>query len=293
MATWAHYDSDTIPAAIARALGRAIPTTPTSDPQGFGPGVGSQTAARDLRALLTYSAIVTYAAANAGPPAKALTDYANMPAGWSVLKGPAAPAALDCTGSIAFAGVHASVIDAARTVNNAWHALAVRCAKSRGDASIDLPFVYGFSTRDGGSADPLAGKLQSTSTAGSPLVAVVALVSGAAALMYLGAHALDAYERQLAREADSRRLVTLTAAATQTLGAHAQADQAAGKSSPLSPAEQQVLDALTKQIAAFKATAPPPPQPAPPWDPNKTVSNVSTSIMLPLLLIAGLYLLKK
>ena len=265
---------------------------PTTDPQGFGPGLASSVAARDLRALLVYSAIVTYAAAKAGPPAKPTADYANLPAPWKLLKGPAAPAAIDCQGSLSFDGIDPSVMQAARTINNGWHALAVRCARSRGDTSLDLPFVYAFGTENGHGPEAL-GTLKAAPTAGAPLVAMVAIVSGAAALMYLGAHALDAYERQLAREADSRRLVTLTSTASQVLSAHATADNAAGKSSPLSPAEQAVIDALAKQIAAYQPTAPKPPEPAPPFDPNKAVSTASTSILLPLVIIAGLYFLKK
>lgn len=295
MATsWAHSDTDSMPAGIMRALARAIPTTPTTDPQGFGPAVGGPVAARDLRALLAYSAIVTYAAATAGPPALPASDYAALPAGWKLLRGPAAPAVLDCSGPISFAGVDPSVVALARAVNNGWHALAVRCAKSRGDASLDLPMVYGFATENGKGPEALAGQLRPAAPeAGAPLVAMVAIVSGAAALMYLGAHALDAYERQLAREADSRRLVTLTAAASQVLGTHAQADNTAGKSTPLSAAEQQVLDALTSQIKAYQPTAPAPPQPAPPFDPNKAIGTASTSIVLPLVILAGLYFLKK
>jgi len=290
---WAYYDSDSLPAGIARALERAIPREPTTDPRGFADAPRSA-AVRDLRALLSYCAITTYAAAQAGPPLEPASSFAALPAAFQLLKGPASPGAYDCTGPISFDAAHPSVTEAARTVNNAWHALAVRTAKSRGDTSFALPFVHGFTVRDGAAPEPLAARLTAAPpTAGSPILAMIAVVAGAAALAYLGAHAVDAVERHLAREADSRRLVALTAASTQVLGQHAQADQTAGKSTPLSAAEQRVLDALAKQLETYKATAPAPPEPAPPFDANKAVSTASTSILLPLVFVAGLFLLRK
>lgn len=281
--TWAHADRRSLELAIASGLTRAIPSAPVADPPGFGPGQSAAGCAQDLRALLIYSAIVTYNAGKDGPIVLPLSKLTGLPPAWASMSELGEPQAVAMTRPLDLSGASSSVVAGLTYVGKAWFALASRNAHQAG-RSLELPYVYGCATNGGDEPEPLSKAIGDAGAA--PLIAVVAIVSGAVALAYLGAHALDAYERNLAREADSRRLVALTASSTQVLASHVEADKATGKSTPLSTGEQAVIDALAAQIKAYAPTAPPPPKPPEPFDPNKLAAS-ATSIAVPLILVIG------
>lgn len=256
---WAHADRRGLSTAFTAGMARALPTTPTADPLGFTTGAQS-TRVRDLRALLMFSAAAVYASADAERVVP-VSKFPALPPTWKDLASPVGEAAAAVmTAPIDLSKVDPSQVAALKAINLAWFALATRNAKQTGRA-IDLPYVYGFATENEGAPNALGGPL--TEAGALPLLAIVGIVSGAAALAYLGCYALDVVERNLAREQDSRRLIALTSSATQLAAAHADKDRAANTHTPLSPAEQQVIDALISATKTYTATPSAPPAPGP------------------------------
>lgn len=246
----------------------------------------AQSCVRDLRALLIASAAATYAAAGKPIGTSELATVKWL-ADWdAMVAAPDTGQAINMTQPITWSDERATQKAGAVAIISAWQAIAERNARQRGKASIMLPEVYGVRTEGASESFALIGSIVAP-TAGNPVV-IAAIVAGSAALAYLGAHAIDAYERNLSREKDTQRLTALTSAATTTLATHAQADQATGKVTPLTPAELAVMAALTKQIDTYKATTPPAPEPT---DWSKIATSATSSLVTPLVLLGGLYLL--
>lgn len=284
--TWAHLDLRGIPTAMQEASLRAGAADWALTGTAAQQSVKRTKCVLDLRALLLSTGAAAYAAAGKPLGVMDLTTVKQL-ADWDAfVAAPDTATALAMWEPITWSPDRASQQAAVATILRGWQLVAERNARQRGKANLDLPYVYGYRTEGASEPFPLAGSVV-TPTAGNP-IAIAAILAGSAALAYLGSVAIDAYERNLAREKDTQRLVQLTAAANSTLVGHAAADKAAGKVTPLSGAEQQVLDALAVQIKNYAPTAPPPPAP-----PKDVASSVLDRLLLPAALLAGGYLLVK
>lgn len=97
--------------------------------------------------------------------------------------------------------------------------------------------------------------------AGFPIVlGVVGIALAGAAICYLGAKALEIWDRSAERDAQSAKFAQALAGATSLVEKHVEADKQAGAKTPLSEAERAALDLYGK--AAGVAAAPLPSMPS-------------------------------
>lgn len=278
---WAHTDSRGIAGAIDAAVARAL----TVDAQGNVPASAwsGPLAVADFRALVVAAAIAFDLSSDR---IDGMIYDLSMVSGlgiWGVGLPAAGQVVVTTPRSLGdFGGRDPSVSDGAFTLMAAFKALADRHAQQTNEAATS----GNVATTGSSVALPVTTPLD---VAAFPLVAVAAIVAGAAALAYLGGKAIDVYDRNVARENDTRRMLALAGKTSDILANHAQADVAAGKSTPLSPQEQLVIDALKAAVTRY---AVPEVQPTPPGG-GGIFAGLGTVGALALLAVVSVILLKK
>lgn len=248
VAIWTHDDSARgLGAAVIDALDRAA----TMRWAAGGAATFSPTAAvADFRALLAATALWIDGASTLDPLPLTPAQLALLVPSDHLAS---TPSGLLCMARAPAQYADPSVAKGVDLVLRAWEAFATRYAKEGGPDPA--AFASGrWYTNGAGKAAKMLGTVKEGAGAvplGWP-VAVIA-VAGIAGLTYLGVNATDAWERKLAREEDTQRLTKLTAAALDVIQAHAYADRLSGKSTPLTPAEQKVIDSLGTMVGAYGA----------------------------------------
>jgi len=278
---WAHTDSRGLAPAIDAAIARAWSVDSTGNvPASVWTG---PLAVADFRALVVAAAITFDLASDTQDGmTKDLSQITGLGI-WGVGLPPTGQVIIATPRTAGdFAKADASVADAALAIMSAYTAIANRHAKQTGET----PTAANIATTGSSAALPTT----PLDVAAFPVVAMVAaIVAGAAVIAYLGDKALDIYDRNIARESDTRRLLALSGKTTEILANHAAADASTGKSTPLSSTEQSIVDALKQAVTRY---ATPEVLPKPPGG-DGPLSSIGTLGALAALAVVSLLLLKK
>jgi hypothetical protein len=252
---WIHEEPDTFEVVIPHALLRA-------DLEDWNPGGAplwsERHAIEDLRALIVAGLFVCDRSSTKPAPELSPAIIGAVLPGPDPYVAPAGgiPPSMQLGARVLSDYAEPTIGRACVAIQAGWSLIAQRLfifPGPTGEPPPPVPSPIRWATMGAGKPIPLgSGPLPGgLGAAGWPLA--VAVIAGIGALTYLGGEAIAARERLLAHEEDSRRLVKMLAAATDVVGKHQELDAAAGKTTPLTAAEQTIVDSLGGMVKDYGA----------------------------------------